>query len=53
VNLVLSVTMLVALALVAGAVTLWRRGARKQPALMVVLALVMVGNVVLAAWPVR
>jgi hypothetical protein len=43
---VLSVVVLAALALVAGAIYLWRRvGARKQAGLMLVLALVMVVNV--------
>lgn len=45
---VLSLVMLVALALIVGAIVLFRRGLRKQPALMIVLAGVMVGNAVLA-----
>ncbi|MDE1914645.1 MAG: hypothetical protein KGJ57_04180 [Sphingomonadales bacterium] len=50
---VLSLSMLVALALIAGAVAQWRRGGRGKPALMVVLAFVMVGNVILMGLPVR
>ena len=46
--LVLSLVMLVALALVVGAIALLRRGERKKPVLMLVLAGVMVGNAVLA-----
>ena len=45
---VLSLVMLAALALVVGAVALLRRGQRMKPALMIVLAGVMVGNAVLA-----
>jgi len=48
---VLSVVMLAALALVAGAVFLWRRGGRKQAGLMVVLAAVMVVNVLIWTVP--
>ena len=42
---VLSVVALAALALVAGAIYLWRRGVRKQAGLMLVLAGVMIVNV--------
>ncbi|WP_435418237.1 hypothetical protein WAB17_01270 [Parerythrobacter aurantius] len=49
-NLVLSILMLAAFALVAGAVVLWRRGVRKQAGLMVLLALVALLNV--AIWTV-
>jgi drug/metabolite transporter superfamily protein YnfA len=49
---VLSVVVLAALALVAGAIYLWRRvGARKQAGLMLVLALVMVVNVLIWTVP--
>ena len=48
VNIVLSVLMLAALALVAGAFVLWRRGVRKQAALMVLLAVIAVLNI--AIW---
>ncbi|OGS53637.1 MAG: hypothetical protein A3J40_13460 [Erythrobacter sp. RIFCSPHIGHO2_12_FULL_63_10] len=45
-NAVLSILMLVAIALVAGAVVLWRRpGFRKQAVLMLVLAAVALVNV--------
>lgn len=50
---VLSVMMLAALALVAGAVVLWRRGVRKQASLMVVLAVVMIANVLIWTLPDR
>lgn len=48
---VLSVVMLAALALVAGAIYLWRRDARRQAGLMLVLALVMVVNVLIWTVP--
>jgi hypothetical protein len=41
---VLSVVVLVALALIVGAVRLWRQGVRDKPVLMVVLAIVMLVN---------
>ena len=47
-DLVLSLVMVTALALLAGAWVLWRRGARRQPALMMTLAVVMLVNV--AIW---
>jgi hypothetical protein len=47
---VLSILVLLALALVAGAVVLWRRGARKQAALMLLTAGVAALNV--AIWTV-
>lgn len=51
-NIVLSIVMLAAFALVAGAIYLWRRtGEIKQPALMVLLALVMVANVLIWTLP--
>ena len=43
--------MLTALALVAGAVFLWRRGERQRPALMAILAAVMITNVVIWSSP--
>jgi hypothetical protein len=48
---VLSVVMLAALALVAGAIYLWRREARKQAGLMLVLAMVMIINVLIWTVP--
>lgn len=50
-SFVLSLAMLTAMALIAGAVVLFRRGLRKQPALMVILAAVMIGNVVIWSIP--
>ena len=44
----LSLMMLAALALCAGAVFLWRRGERKRPALMVFMALILGANI--AIW---
>jgi uncharacterized membrane protein len=46
-----SVVALVALALVAGAIHLWRRGIRKQAGLMLVLAVVMIVNVLILTVP--
>jgi hypothetical protein len=43
--------MLTALALLAGAVFLWRRGERQRPSLMAVLAAVMIMNVVIWSLP--
>jgi len=48
---VLSVVTLTALALVAGAIYLWRRGGRKQAGLMLVLAVVMIVNVLIWTVP--
>ena len=49
---VLSVVALAALALVAGAIYLWRRGdMRKQAGLMLVLAVVMIVNVLIWTLP--
>jgi hypothetical protein len=48
---VLSVVALTAFALVAGAIYLWRRGARKQAGLMLVLAVVMIVNVMIWTLP--
>ena len=51
-DIVLSIVMLAALALVAGAVVLWRRtGQIKQPALMVLLAVSAVLNVLIWTVP--
>lgn len=47
----LSLGMLAALALMAGAVFLWRRGERQRPALMAILAAVMITNVVIWSLP--
>ena len=48
---VLSMLMLAMLVLGAGAVFLWRRGERKRPALMVLLALVALVNVAIWTLP--
>lgn len=51
-DIVLSIVMLAALALVAGAVVLWRRtGEAKNPALMVLLAVIAVINVLIWTIP--
>lgn len=50
-NLVLSVLMLAAGALLIGAVVLWRRGVRKQAGLMVLLAVIAVINVMIWTLP--
>ncbi|MEO0464332.1 MAG: hypothetical protein AAF127_14475 [Pseudomonadota bacterium] len=51
-DIVLSLVMLAAIALVGGAFVLWRRtGEAKQPALMVVLAVIAVGNVLIWTIP--
>ncbi|MBA3864547.1 MAG: hypothetical protein U0995_01170 [Erythrobacter sp.] len=51
-DIVLSIVMLAALALLAGAYALWRRtGQIKQPALMVVLAVIAVLNVLIWTLP--
>lgn len=47
----LSLMMLVAIALVAGAIFLFRRGERKRPGLMVLLAMVMAVNIVIWTLP--
>lgn len=47
----LSLLMLASLALLGGAAFLWRRGERRRPALMVVLAAVMLGNLVIWTLP--
>lgn len=49
---VLSIVMLSAILLVAGAFFMWRRtGEAKQPVLMVVLALIAIGNVLIWTIP--
>lgn len=51
-DIVLSIVMLTALALLAGAFVLWRRtGQVKQPALMVLLAVIAVLNVLIWTVP--
>jgi hypothetical protein len=47
----LSLAMLTALALLAGAAFLWRKGERQRPALMAILAAVMIMNVVIWSLP--
>ncbi|MBU6395536.1 MAG: hypothetical protein KGQ75_13270 [Sphingomonadales bacterium] len=47
----LSLAMLTALALLAGAVFLWRKGERQRPSLMAILAAVMITNVVIWSLP--
>ncbi len=47
----LSLAMLTALALVAGAVFLWRKGERQRPSLIAVLAAIMITNVVIWSLP--
>ena len=51
VDTILSIVALAALALVAGAIVLWRRGVRKQAGLMLVLAVVMEVNVLIWTLP--
>lgn len=51
-DIVLSIVMLAALALLAGAFFLWRRtGELKQPALMVLLALIAIANILIWTVP--
>lgn len=51
-DVVLSIVMLAAILLVVGAFVLWRRtGEAKQPALMVLLALIAIGNVLIWTIP--
>ncbi len=53
-DVVLSLVMLTALALVAGAYLMWRRtGEAKQPALMLVLAVIAVVNVLIWTVPTK
>ena len=49
-DIVLSILVLAAFGLIAGAIVLWRRGVRRQAGLMVLLALVALINV--AIWTV-
>ena len=48
---VLSLIMLAAVALLAGAVLVWRKGGRRQAGLMLVLAMVMLVNVLIWTVP--
>ena len=48
---ILSILVLAAIAMVLGAIAWWRRGMRKQAALMLVLALVIAGNVAIWVLP--
>ncbi len=48
---ILSIVALAALALIAGAIYLWRKGVRKQAGLMLVLAVVMIVNVLILTVP--
>jgi len=51
-NIVLSIVMLAAFALIAGAIVYWRRtGEIKQPALMLLLAVIAIGNVLIWTVP--
>lgn len=50
-DFVLSLVMLAAVALLAGAVVLFRRGLRKQPALMVVLSVILLANALIWSIP--
>ncbi|GMN02608.1 hypothetical protein [Erythrobacter sp. MTPC3] len=51
-NIVLSIVMLTAFALIAGAFVFWRRtGEAKQPALMVLLAVIAIVNVLIWTVP--
>ncbi|MEL6878228.1 MAG: hypothetical protein AAGL68_09050 [Pseudomonadota bacterium] len=51
-NIVLSIVMLAAFVLIIGAIMLWRRtGSIKQPALMVLLAVIAIANVMIWTLP--
>lgn len=51
-NLVLSIVMLAAGALIVGAIVLWRRGVpKKQPLLMLLLAAIAIANVLIWTLP--
>jgi len=51
-SLLLSLAMLGVFALVFGAIAIWRKGDnRKQSVLMVIAALVLLGNVLILTWP--
>ncbi len=48
---IMSLTVLAVIALVLGAVAMWRRGERRRAVLMAVAALVIAGNVAVWSWP--
>jgi hypothetical protein len=51
-SLLLSLAMLGVFALVFGAIAIWRKGDnRKQSVLMVIAAMVLLGNVLILTWP--
>ncbi len=51
-DVVLSIVMLAAILLIVGAYALWRRtGVAKQPALMVILALIAIANILIWTVP--
>ena len=53
-DIVLSLVMLAAFALIAGAYVLWKRtGETKQPLLMVLLAVIAIGNVLIWTVPTK
>ena len=49
---ILSLAVLAAIALIGGAIALWRRGERRKAVLMIVAALVIAGNVAIISVPV-
>lgn len=52
-DLVLSILVLAAIALLPGAAYLWRRGERQRPLLMLVLAVIMAANVAIWTLPTK
>lgn len=52
-DLVLSILVLAAIALLLGAAYLWRRGERQRPLLMLVLAFIMAANVAIWTMPTK
>lgn len=52
-DLVLSILVLAAIALLLGAAHLWRRGERQRPLLMLVLAVIMAANVAIWTLPTK
>jgi uncharacterized membrane protein len=50
-EIALSLLVLCAIALVVGAVLMWRKGRRRQAVLMLVLSAVMAMNVAIMTWP--
>ena len=50
-EIALSLLVLCAIALVIGAVVMWRKGRRRQAVLMLVLSAVMAMNVAIMTWP--